>query len=124
MNLIIWKLSNISKKKSICFHHQTYFPRKSIVYMKRQIQAAVTTKIEPESIHMTRRTTRIRKPTEVFEANKRQTRKRKQSTSDDGINTTVALRKKKAVPAPQPKTKTRKPRAKKIKGLSVFIFTI
>jgi len=111
-------------KNLIFFNHHISFPSKSIVYAKRRTQADVTTKIEPETIHMTRRATRNRKPTEEIEINKHQPRKRKQSTSDDGINTTVALRKKKAVPPPPAKTKTRKPRAKKSKGLSVFISTI
>ena len=96
-----------------------------MIYTKRQTRTVPTAKPEPESIHVTRRTTRVRKPTEVFETNKRQTRKRKQSISDDGIDTTVALRKKKAVQPPPPaKTKTRKPRAKKTKGLSISISVV
>ena len=105
-------------------HQQISLPRKSIVYTKRRTHAIVTTKIESEPIHLTRRGTRDRKPTKEFETNQRPTRKRKQSTSDDGINTTVALRKKKKAAASPPpaKTKTRKTRVKKTKGLSEFIF--
>ncbi|CAF1437641.1 unnamed protein product, partial [Adineta steineri] len=99
-----------------------FFRRKSVVYSKRRTRALTTTKskIEPEPIHMTRRTTRKQKQTnESDTTTNRQTRKRKQSISDDdGNNNTVALRKKKAVPPPA-KPKTRKTRAKKIKEVPI-----
>ncbi|CAF1438955.1 unnamed protein product [Adineta steineri] len=96
---------------------------KSVVYSKRRTRALTTTKskIEPEPIHMTRRTTRKQKQTnEGDTTTNRQTRKRKQSKSDDddGNNNTVALRKKKAAPPPA-KPKTRKTRVKKIKEVPI-----
>jgi len=97
-------------------HSEILDHQKSIVYAKRRTRT-VATKIEPEPIHMTRRTTRKQKPIKEIETNKRQTRKRKQSISDDGNNNnnTVALRKKKAVDPPPAKTNTRKTRVKKTK---------
>lgn len=100
--------------------------RKSVVYTKRRTRAVaapppiMTTKVESEPIHMTRRTTRKQKPIKEIEPTKRQTRKRKQSVSDDTNNHTVALRKKKAVSSPPAKPAARKTRVKKQKGFFSF----
>ncbi len=87
-----------------------------MVYSKRRTRTAAVTKIEPEPIHITRYATRKLKQTKEIETIKPQSRKRKQSISDDGNeNNPVTLRKKKAaVPPP-----ARKARVKKTKGLSL-----
>lgn len=92
-----------------------------MIYTKRRTQAVATTKIEPERSRITRRATRNQKAPKEIDTTKRQTRKRKQSTSVDGGNTTVALRKKKAIAprSPSPlKVNTRKKRGRKPKGSS------
>jgi len=107
-------------------HSQLIEEQKSMVYEKRRTRGVAVRKQktieldEPRARSTTRRTGRTQKSNkETAEPIKRQTRKRKQSVSDDGINTTVALRKRKALLPVQPPaaaTPPKKTRGKKKKG--------